>query len=46
MVAEINLGQLSYVLRANYLRDVISLNQIRGKPFTVEQVREKIKENW
>ena len=45
MVAEINLGQLNYVLRANYLRDIISLNQIRGKPFTVEQARERIKEH-
>jgi len=44
MVPEINLGQLSYVLRANYLRDVIGLNVIRGRPFTIAQVEEMIRE--
>ena len=33
IVPEINLGQLCFVLRAHFLVDATSLNQIRGKPF-------------
>jgi 2-oxoglutarate ferredoxin oxidoreductase subunit alpha len=38
IVPEINLGQLCYVLRANYLVDAISLHQVRGKPFTIGEI--------
>ena len=44
LVPELNLGQLSYVLRAEYLRDVKQLNQVRGLPFRVSTVYDAIKE--
>lgn len=33
IVPEMNLGQLTMLLRAKYLVDVVSINQVRGMPF-------------
>ena len=33
LVPEMNLGQLSMLLRAKYLVDVVGINQVRGMPF-------------
>jgi len=44
LVPELNLGQLSLLLRANYLVDAIGLNKVQGKPFTVKEVEDKIRE--
>jgi 2-oxoglutarate ferredoxin oxidoreductase subunit alpha len=33
-----NLGQLAMLLKAKYLKDVISHNQVRGLPFTVNEL--------
>ena len=33
LVPEMNLGQLSLLLRAKYLVDVVGVNQVRGMPF-------------
>ena len=33
LVPEVNLGQLSRLLRAEYLVDVVSFTQLRGIPF-------------
>lgn len=41
-VAEINLGQLWTVLRAKYLVDAISINEVRGKPFTIQEIVERV----
>ena len=38
LVAELNLGQLSLLLRASYLVDARGLNKIKGKPFKVQEV--------
>jgi 2-oxoglutarate ferredoxin oxidoreductase subunit alpha len=38
LVPEINLGQLSLVLRGRYLTDVISYNQVRGLPFRAAEL--------
>jgi 2-oxoglutarate ferredoxin oxidoreductase subunit alpha len=35
-----NLGQLALLLRAKYLVDVISYNQVRGLPFTSAELAE------
>ena len=43
LVPELNLGQLRSLLRAAYLVDVIGLNKIKGKPFDVAEVVDKIK---
>jgi 2-oxoglutarate ferredoxin oxidoreductase subunit alpha len=43
IVPEMNLGQLAILLKAKYLKDVISLNQVRGLPFTVSELVEAAK---
>jgi 2-oxoglutarate ferredoxin oxidoreductase subunit alpha len=44
VVAEMNLGQLLWVLRAKYLIDAEGLNKIQGKPFKVAEIEAKIEE--
>jgi 2-oxoglutarate/2-oxoacid ferredoxin oxidoreductase subunit alpha len=41
---EMNLGQLSLLLRARYLKDVQSLNKVKGQPFTRQEILEKIQQ--
>ncbi|MCB9767843.1 MAG: 2-oxoacid:acceptor oxidoreductase subunit alpha [Candidatus Omnitrophica bacterium] len=43
-VAEINLGQLWTYLRATLLLDSISINQVRGKPFMIQEIMKKVEE--
>jgi 2-oxoglutarate ferredoxin oxidoreductase subunit alpha len=40
MVPEMNLGQLSMLLRAKYLVDVTPYNQVRGLPFRAVELAE------
>ena len=42
LIPEINLGQLSDIIRANYLIDTINYNRVSGKPFTKSDIYEKI----
>jgi 2-oxoglutarate ferredoxin oxidoreductase subunit alpha len=42
LVPELNMGQLSLLLRARYLRDVISLNKVQGRPFKIREVHSMI----
>jgi 2-oxoglutarate ferredoxin oxidoreductase subunit alpha len=42
LVPELNNGQLSLIIRANYLVDTISMNKIMGRPFKVSEIREHI----
>lgn len=44
LVPEMNLGQLAYILRAEMLREMISFHKVKGRPFTVEEIKTKIKE--
>ncbi|MEU1122937.1 2-oxoacid:acceptor oxidoreductase subunit alpha [Streptomyces sp. NPDC005899] len=44
VVPEMNLGQLSSLLRARYLVDVRSYNQVNGMPFKAEQLATALKE--
>ncbi len=37
-----NLGQLSLLIRSEYLVDTISMKKIQGKPFMVSEIRERI----
>ena len=41
IVPEINLGQLSTILKAKYVREIISYNRVQGKPFKVTELREE-----
>ena len=38
LVPEMNLGQLARMLRGEYLVDVVCFDQVRGMPFTTEQI--------
>ncbi len=44
IVPEINLGQLSMMIRSKYLIDTIGINVMLGKPFRVETLVERIVE--
>jgi 2-oxoglutarate ferredoxin oxidoreductase subunit alpha len=44
VVPEINLGQLSMLLRGRLLIDVIGYNQVRGLPFKSEELQDVIQE--
>lgn len=42
LIPELNLGQLSMIIRSKFLIDAISLNKIQGKPFSVSEIVTKI----
>ena len=44
LMPEMNLGQLAMLVRAKYLVDAIGYNQVRGLPFTVEELAAVIEE--
>ena len=41
IVPELNLGQLSTILKAKYVKNIISYNKVQGKPFKVTELREE-----
>jgi 2-oxoglutarate ferredoxin oxidoreductase subunit alpha len=43
LVPELNLGQLSMLLRARYLVDAVGLNKVQGKPFRVREIVAEVK---
>ncbi|MCP4166487.1 MAG: 2-oxoacid:acceptor oxidoreductase subunit alpha [Chloroflexi bacterium] len=42
MVPEMNMGQLSMLLRARYLKDIVSLNKVQGRPFKISEISSMI----
>jgi 2-oxoglutarate ferredoxin oxidoreductase subunit alpha len=44
LVPELNLGQLSRLLREHYLREVVPLAKVQGKPFKVSEIYDRILE--
>jgi len=44
VIPEINLGQLAHLVRARYLVDAISYNQVRGLPFTAAELESMLEE--
>ena len=42
LIPEINLGQLSAVIRSKFLIDTINYNRVSGKPFTTTDIYKKI----
>ncbi len=44
LVPELNMGQLKKLLREQFLRDVVPLNKVQGKPFKVAEVLDRILE--
>jgi 2-oxoglutarate/2-oxoacid ferredoxin oxidoreductase subunit alpha len=44
VIPEVNLGQLAAVIRARYLVDAMSYNQVRGLPFTAAELETVLEE--
>ena len=44
LVPEVNLGQLSLLLRAKFLIDVKGLNKVRGKPYRIIEIKQAVEE--
>jgi 2-oxoglutarate ferredoxin oxidoreductase subunit alpha len=44
LIPELNLGQLSLLVRAKYLVDAVSFTKLKGRPFTISEVEQKIEE--
>jgi 2-oxoglutarate ferredoxin oxidoreductase subunit alpha len=44
LIPELNGGQLALLIRAQYLKEVISLSKIQGQPFTIAEVESRIEE--
>jgi 2-oxoglutarate ferredoxin oxidoreductase subunit alpha len=44
LIPELNLGQLALLIRAKYLVDAVSLTKIKGMPFNISEVEQKIEE--
>jgi 2-oxoglutarate ferredoxin oxidoreductase subunit alpha len=44
LIPELNMGQLRMLIRSRYLVDAIGMNKIKGKPFTVTELVDKIHE--
>jgi 2-oxoglutarate/2-oxoacid ferredoxin oxidoreductase subunit alpha len=44
LVPELNLGQLSLVIRSQFLVDAQSMTKVKGRPFKVSEIRERILE--
>ena len=45
LVPEMNMGQLSTLLKDRYLLDVIPKNKVSGQPFKIREILETIEEN-
>ncbi|HSN77216.1 MAG TPA: 2-oxoacid:acceptor oxidoreductase subunit alpha [Anaerolineae bacterium] len=44
LVPEMNLGQLAMLLKARYLKPVIPMSKVRGRPFKISEISAKIDE--
>ncbi|MEI2689983.1 MAG: 2-oxoacid:acceptor oxidoreductase subunit alpha [Anaerolineae bacterium] len=44
LVPEMNLGQLALLLQGRYLKPVISMTKVRGRPFKISEISAKIDE--
>ena len=44
LVPEVNLGQLSMLLRASFLIDIVGFNRVRGKPFRIIEIKQAAEE--
>lgn len=42
LVPEMNMGQLAMLLRARYLREVVSLPKVQGRPFKIGEILEAV----
>jgi 2-oxoglutarate ferredoxin oxidoreductase subunit alpha len=42
LIPELNMGQLSMIIRSKFLVDTISLNKVQGKPFNKNEILSEI----
>lgn len=42
VIPELNLGQLSTIIRSRYLVDAVGINKVKGKPFLVSELVERL----
>jgi 2-oxoglutarate ferredoxin oxidoreductase subunit alpha len=42
VIPELNLGQLKNLIQAKYLKPVIGINKVQGKPFKAVELEEKL----
>ena len=42
IVPELNMGQLQFLLQAKYLKPVIGIHKVQGKPFRSIELEEKL----
>ena len=42
LVPEMNMGQLAFILKGTYLRDIITQSKVQGRPFTSGEIAETI----
>jgi hypothetical protein len=42
VIPELNLGQLKNLIQAKYLKPVIGINKVQGKPFKSVELEEKL----
>ncbi|MBA3899555.1 MAG: 2-oxoacid:acceptor oxidoreductase subunit alpha [Bacteroidetes bacterium] len=43
LIPEMNNGQLVQIIRSKYLVDATAFNKIKGMPFSIEEIKEKVK---
>ncbi len=44
LIPELNLGQLALLIRAKYLVDAVPFAKLKGQPFTITEIEDKIEE--
>ena len=44
LIPELNMGQLSMIIRSKFLIDTVNLNKVAGKPFTKTEIYNQIKQ--
>ena len=44
LIPELNLGQLALLIRARFLVDAVSFSKMKGRPFTISELEERIEE--
>ncbi|NWF88281.1 MAG: 2-oxoglutarate ferredoxin oxidoreductase subunit alpha, partial [Ignavibacteriaceae bacterium] len=42
LLPELNCGQMAFILRAKFLKDIIQFNKVQGQPFKVAEIENKI----
>ena len=44
VIAEINFGQLAFIIRANFSKKIISHYELKGRPLNIKKLKNKLKE--